>query len=127
MRVALDTNRYTDLARGDTALAAQLGSAEAVFLPFVALAELRAGFALGTRGHDNERALRRFLGKPGVHVLYADDGTTVTYATIFRDLRRRGTPVPTNDLWIAALALQHDLVLSSRDSHFALIGQLTLL
>jgi tRNA(fMet)-specific endonuclease VapC len=125
VRLALDTNRYTDLCRGAAEVVTLVEHAEAVFLPFVVLAELRAGFAIGTRGAENERVLRGFLGKPGVAVLFADDQTTHHYATIFRQLRRQGTPIPTNDLWISALVLQHDLVLCARDRHFDHLPQIT--
>jgi tRNA(fMet)-specific endonuclease VapC len=99
-------------------------TAEAVFLPFVVVAALRAGFAMGRRVADNERVLRRFLVKDGVRVLYADDGTTHHYATTFRQLRMQGTPIPTHDLWIAALVLQHGLLLHSRDGHFDHLAQI---
>jgi tRNA(fMet)-specific endonuclease VapC len=89
------------------------------------LGELRAGFSLGKRGAENERMLRQFLMKPGVAVLFADDQTTHHYAALFRQLRRQGTPIPTNDLWTAALVLQHDLVLCDRDRHFDHLPQLT--
>lgn len=125
MRLALDTNRYTDLCRDIPEVLALVEHAEVVFLPFVVLAELRAGFALGTRSAENERILRHFLGKPGVAVLYADDQTTHHYAAIFRQLRRQGTPIPTDDLWIAALVLQHGLALCDRDQHFDYLPQLT--
>lgn len=125
MRLALDTNRYTDLCRDTAEVVTLVEHAEAVFLPFVVLAELRAGFAVGTRGAENERVLRRFLMKQGVAVLYADDQTTHHYATLFHQLRRQGTPIPTNDLWIAALVLQHDLVLCARDRHFDSLPQIT--
>lgn len=125
MRIALDTNRYTDLCRGAAEVVALVEHAEGVALPFVVLAELRAGFAVGRRGVENERVLRRFLLKPGVGVLYPDDETTRQYAQLFCQLRRQGTPIPTNDLWIAALALQHDLVLCDRDRHFDHLPQLT--
>ena len=118
MRVALDTNRYVDLCRGVKATVDLLSIAEAVFLPFVVLGELRAGFRLGRRGAENERILRRFLAKEGVAVLYADEQTTYHYASLFRQLRVKGTPIPTNDIWIAALVLQHDLDLHDRDGHF---------
>jgi tRNA(fMet)-specific endonuclease VapC len=124
MRVALDTNRYVDLCKGAADTADLVATAEAVFLPFVVLAELRAGFALGRRGADNERVLRRFLMKDGVHVLYADEQTTHHYASVFRQLRRQGTPIPTNDVWIAALVLQHNLVLHVRDRHFDHLPQI---
>jgi tRNA(fMet)-specific endonuclease VapC len=124
VRLALDTNRYVDLCRGTAEVVELVEHAEAVWLPFAVMGELRAGFAVGRRGEDNERVLRRFLMKPGVAVLYADDQTTHHYAAVFRQLRRQGTPIPTNDLWIAALVLQHDLVLCDRDRHFDQLPQL---
>jgi tRNA(fMet)-specific endonuclease VapC len=125
MRLALDTNRYTDLCREVDEVIALVEHAEAVFLPFPVIAELRAGFSIGKRGAENERILRRFLMKPGVTVLFADDQTTHHYAAIFRQLRRQGTPIPINDIWIAALVLQHDLVLCARDQHFDHLPQIT--
>ncbi|HEX7480720.1 MAG TPA: type II toxin-antitoxin system VapC family toxin [Polyangiales bacterium] len=124
MRLALDTNRYTDFARGDAELVELLEGADAVHLPFVVLAELRAGFAAGQRGRDNERVLQEFLTRPGVDPLFADDVTTRHYAAVYRQLRAQGTPIPTHDLWIAALALQHELVLVTRDAHFDRLPQL---
>jgi tRNA(fMet)-specific endonuclease VapC len=125
LRLALDTNRYTDLCRGVAEVVTLVEHAEAVLLPFVVIAELRAGFAVGKRGAENERVLRRFLSKPGAAVLFADEQTTHHYATIFRQLREQGTPIPTNDLWIAALVAQHGLVLYARDQHFDHLRQLT--
>jgi tRNA(fMet)-specific endonuclease VapC len=118
VRLALDTNRYVDLCKGAPETARLVSTAEAVFLPFVVVAELRAGFALGKRAVENERVLRRFLLKQDVGVLYPDDQTTHHYASAFRQLRQQGTPIPTNDLWIAALVLQHNLTLHARDRHF---------
>jgi len=124
VRIALDTNRYVDLCKGDEVTVRLVSSAEAVFLPFVVVAELRAGFVLGKRTAENERVLRRFLLKPGVSVLYPDDQTTHHYAAAFRQLRVQGTPIPTNDLWIAALVLQHNLRLRDRDRHFDHLPQI---
>lgn len=124
MRLALDTNRYTDLCRGIAAVVTLVERAEVVLLPFIVLAELRAGFSVGMRGTENEHVLRRFLMKPGVSVLFADDRTIQQYVAIFRQLRRQGTPIPTNDLWIAALVLQHNLVLCARDRHFDHLPQI---
>ena len=125
MKLALDTNRYTDLCRGDRSVVEAVENADEVWLPFIVLGELRAGFAVGTRGPLNEAVLRRFLLKPGVGVLYADEQTTHHYAAIYRQLRKQCTPVPTNDMWIAALVLQHSLVLFARDAHFDALPQLT--
>lgn len=125
MRLALDTNRYTDLCSGDKSVIHTLEHADEVWLPFIVLGELRAGFSVGTRGPRNEAVLHRFLLKPGVNVLYADEQSTHHYAAIYRQLRKQGTPIPTNDMWIAALALQHSLVLCARDAHFDVLPQLT--
>jgi tRNA(fMet)-specific endonuclease VapC len=124
MRLGLDTNRYVDLCKGVEGTVRLVSTAEAVFLPFVVVAELRAGFALGKRMAENERVLRRFLLKDGVAVLYPDDQTSHHYAAAYRQLRHQGTPIPTNDLWIAALVLQHNLRLHDRDRHFDNLPQI---
>ena len=118
MNLAIDTNRYTDLAKGVPDVVAVLDAASAVFMPFVTIAELRGGFAVGTRGMKNEEVLARFLAKPKVQALYSTDETTKRYAEVYAQLRRQGTPIPTNDMWIAALVLEHDLTLYARDAHF---------
>ena len=124
MKLALDTNRYTDLCRGDVSVVEMVEFADEVWLPFIVLGEVRAGFAVGSQGPRNEAILRRFLLKSGVSVLYADEQTTHHYAAIYRQLRKQGTPIPTNDMWIAALLLQHSLVLFARDAHFDVLPQL---
>ena len=125
VRLALDTNRYTDLCRGETSVVEAVEHADEVWLPFIVLGELRAGFAVGTQGPQNEAALRRFLVKPAVGVLYAAEPTTHHYSAVYRQLRKQGTPIPTNDMWIAALTLQHSLVLCARDAHFDALPQLS--
>jgi tRNA(fMet)-specific endonuclease VapC len=124
MRIALDTNKYTDFGRGDADVVELLETAESVYLPFVVVGELRAGFAVGSRGPENERQLRRFCARSGIEILYADDQTTFRYAAVYRQLRKQGTPIPTNDIWIAALVLQHDLALLTRDAHFDHLPQI---
>ena len=124
MRIALDTNRYVDLCRGVDETVSLVEEAEAVILPFVVVAELRAGFVHGRRQADNERILRRFLFKDGVRVLFADDQTTHHYASVYRQLRQQGTPIPTNDIWLASLVLQHNLALHARDVHFDHLPQI---
>ena len=124
MRLALDTNRYTDLCRGDQSAINTVEHADEVWLPVIVLGELRAGFAVGNQGPRNEAVLHRFLLKSGVRVLYADEQTTHHYAAVYRQLRKQGSPIPTNDMWIAALVLQHSLVLFARDAHFDTLPQL---
>lgn len=118
MRLALDTNRYTDAAAGDPQAVRVIESAAEVFVPFAVLAELRAGFAAGSRRTANERMLDVFLAKPLVRPLYPDERTITVYSELYVDLRRRGRVIPHNDLWIAALCVQHDLTLDTRDGHF---------
>lgn len=125
MKLALDANRYTDLCRNVPDVVTTLETALEIFVPFVVLGELRAGFAAGRRARDNERGLLRFLGRSGVHALHADDQTTHHYAAVYRQLRAQGTPIPTNDMWIAALVLQHQLVLYARDRHFDQLPQIS--
>ena len=124
MRVAVDTNRLTDLLRGDARLAKRLGACDEVWVPLMVLGELKAGFLGGTQRHRNEALLQRFLAKATVSVLLPGRETAEHYGRIFVQLKRAGTPVPDNDLWIAALALEHDLTLITRDRHFERIGQL---
>ncbi|HMI82468.1 MAG TPA: type II toxin-antitoxin system VapC family toxin [Polyangiaceae bacterium] len=124
MRIAIDSNRYDDLITGSRDVAEIVETADAVYLPFVVVGELRAGFATGTRQAENERLLRRFLMKDDVEILFADAQTTHHYASAYAQLRRQGTPIPTNDLWIAALVLQHDLSLCTRDRHFDKLAQI---
>ena len=124
MRISLDTNRLTDLFQGDANLAAFLGGCDEVWIPFVVLAEMKAGFLGGTRQIQNAALLSNLLSRETVAILYAGRETTEQYARLFVQLKRAGTPVPDNDLWIAAQCLEHDVQLISRDGHFDKIPQL---
>ena len=124
MRIAIDTNRYRDFCADDPVAVDRLQVAEQILLPFVVLAELRAGFLCGTRARENERTLTRFLSAPRVSVAYATETTTHHYAHLFFQLRQQGTLIPTNDIWIAALTVEHGLSLFSRDRHFDHLPQL---
>lgn len=126
MKLAIDTNSYTGFCKGRAEIVSVIQKAEKIFLPFVVLAELRAGFAAGSRPTKNEGTLNRFLNSPRVEVLFADEQTTHHYARLFFQLRQQGTPIPTNDLWIAALASQHHLFLLTDDAHFAHLPQIPL-
>jgi tRNA(fMet)-specific endonuclease VapC len=124
MRVALDTNRLTDLFQGDARLADHLGTSEEVCIPLSVLGEIKAGFYGGIEQRRNEILLNKLLTKSTVRVLLPTRETSEVYARLFVQLKRAGTPVPDNDLWIAALALEHDLILITRDRHFQRIPQL---
>lgn len=124
LRVAIDSNAYIELCRGDARRAETIRRAREVFVPFVVLGELRAGFHADPKARANERMLQRFLQAERVAALFADEGTTHVYAGLFARLRQAGTPMPTNDLWIAALVVQHDLTLMSADRHFDRIPEI---
>jgi tRNA(fMet)-specific endonuclease VapC len=124
MKIALDTHRYVDFCRGDPNILRAVQKAERVFLPIVTVAELRSGFLCGARSEKNEQTLVRFVNSPRVEILYPDEQTTHHYARLFLQLRKQGTPIPTNDLWIAALVTQHDLLLCARNRHFDHLPQL---
>jgi len=124
VRILIDTNCYRDILADVFGIAQSSRRADRIYIPFIALAELRAGFRGGRHASANEAALVRFLNRPRVRMLYPDEGTTHHYAQFYHQLRQQGTPIPTNDIWIAALAKQHGLLLYSRDKHFDLLPQL---
>ncbi len=124
MEFILDTNRYSDMADG-LAEAVSVGSrAERILVPFVVLAEIRFGIVRSSRSASNEKVLQRFLANPRVGVIYPDEQTTSYWAQICQQLRKQGTPIPENDMWIASLCLQYNLPLYSRDSHFSHVSGL---
>lgn len=124
MKILIDTNRYSDFAKGEKTAIEIFTTADRLFVPFVVVAELRAGFRSGTISQRNEAILVQFLANERVEVLYADAQTTHIYAETYAQLKRNDTPIPTNDLWIAALAIQHSLPLCSRDAHFEKLPQI---
>ena len=123
MNVALDTNAYSDFMRGVATRVDVVRSARSISMPLVVLGELRAGFAAGNQESVNAANLQRFLSSPRVSVLLPDEQTTHHYARLHLQLRSKGAAIPTNDLWIASLALQHSLVLCTSDRHFRQIPQ----
>ena len=84
----------------------------------VVLGELLSGFAVGTREVENRQELELFLASQRVHQLVIDAATAAQYAVVYRALRHRGRPIPTNDMWIPASALQHGFAVFSDDGHF---------
>lgn len=120
-RILLDTNVYAAFKRGDDDAVELLRLADEIVLCPVVLGELLAGFAHSAREARNREELAAFLDSPRVTLVPLDDQTAEAYARIFTLLRRKGTPISTNDLWIAATALQHGLILVTRDAHFTAI------
>ena len=123
MNVALDTNAYSDFMRGNAERVGVVRAARSIRLPLIVLGELRAGFAAGRRESTNAANLQRFLNSARVSVLSPDEQTTHHYARLHHQLRAAGLAIPTNDLWIASLVVQHDLVLCTSDRHFDQLPQ----
>ncbi len=124
--VAIDTNVYSAFLRGDAVAARVLRVADEIHVPLIVFAELLGGFAAGTQAPRNRERLARFMASPRVQLLKPDEKTAEHYADAYATLRRQGTPIPGNDLWIAALARQHRLPLFSFDAHFGAVPGLTL-
>jgi tRNA(fMet)-specific endonuclease VapC len=122
---AIDTNVYSAFMRGSPGAVGALRETGELYVPLIVLGELLAGFAAGARPAKNRDELARFMASPRVSVLEPDETTAHYYADIFVALRARGTPIPTNDLWIAALARQHRVSLLTHDRHFGAVPGLT--
>jgi tRNA(fMet)-specific endonuclease VapC len=127
MRVCLDTSAYSAFKRGHEEVVDLLQRAEEIVLPAVVLGELLAGFRIGSRDRANRPELDAFLESPRVRVAPVDADTAQRYAEILSYLRDRGTPIPTNDVWIGACAMQWGLRLLTTDAHFGRLPQLSLL
>lgn len=123
MNIALDTNAYSDFMRGDGERVQIVRAARSIAMPIIVLGELRAGFAAGDRESANAANLQRFLASPRVSSLLPDEQTTHHYAQLHLQLRNKGARIPTNDLWIAAMIVQHDLILCTSDRHFRQLPQ----
>ena len=120
-RVLVDTSAYAAVLRDQPAVRAAVQRASEIFLNGIVLGELRSGFLKGGRARQNEASLREFLASSRCAVLAIDADTAERYAVIHDYLRRQGTPVSPNDLWIAASAAQHGLRILTLDGDFARI------
>lgn len=124
MRVALDTHTYKLVMEGDPRSIHIARTCDALLMPVPVIAELRLAFLHGTVGQRNEAVLTTFLAQPRVDVLACDAATTSIYAHLKLQLKRQGTPISINAVWIAALVLQHGAALLSRDREFDHVPQL---
>lgn len=123
-QVLIDTNVYVAFKRNDSQVVNLLRHAAFIAINSVVLGELLAGFRGGRREAENRRDLDLFLDSPRVTMLPVDEGTANFFALVFNQLKNQGTPIPTNDIWIAATAMQHGLALASLDNHFSKISGL---
>ncbi|HEV2356556.1 MAG TPA: type II toxin-antitoxin system VapC family toxin [bacterium] len=117
--VLADTSAYSAFMAGHPDVKRALQLADAIYLTPIVLGELRAGFLRGRSRKKNEEELRAFLASPRVDVVDITEATAERYAAILDFLWKSGAPIPTNDIWIAASAMQHGLKLLTTDTHYA--------
>ena len=123
-RLLLDTSGYSAFMRGHSEVVAALQEADEVCFNPIVLGELIAGFIRGKRRKKNESELKMFLQSPRVKILDVNAETAERYAAILNSLWKAGTPIPTNDIWIAATAMQHGLHLLTTDAHYQKVSQI---
>jgi len=118
MRMMMDTNAYSGFKRGARDIFETMARADELLITPIVLGELRAGFRGGSREHANLLELEEFLSSPRVAIHAIGEETAIFYSEIYSTLREAGKPIPSNDLWIAAAALETGSILLSRDAHF---------
>jgi predicted nucleic acid-binding protein len=123
-RILIDTSAYSAFLRGHSEIKLSLQQAEEISLNPVVLGELIAGFTMGKSEKKNRGILREFMDSPRVRLLVMDEETSERYAAILHYLRKEGIVIPTNDLWIAASAMQHGLRILTTDKHYLNIPQI---
>lgn len=120
-RVLIDTNIYSFAMKGDEDVVRVLKRIDVIGFSAISIGELFSGFKAGNQEMKNREELHLFLDSPRVVVHPIDDDTADFYASILNTVRKAGTPIPTNDIWIASIAFQHGYQLFSRDKHFSWI------
>jgi len=124
--ILLDTNSCTFLWKGDKLIQKQAAFSEKINLSAISLGELYLGFKGGNKEDENVRILTNFLNTQKVQIVKVDRKIAQTYGKIGYFLRRKGKPIPTNDIWIAASAIETNSVLVTYDRHFLNIPSLKL-
>ena len=117
-RILLDTNAYTAFLTGNEHLLNALTEAETAFFSAIVIGELYAGFCGGNRLKENKTLLARFLQKSNMRVLDVTAETGEVFGQIKNELQKAGTPIPLNDIWLAAQAMETGSVIVSFDAHF---------
>ncbi len=125
-KIILDTNAYTRLLAGDEDVLDIISTADTLYMSIFVLGELYAGFAGGSKEQENKETLNHFLLKPTVKILNATSETAEVFGMVKSKLKTAGTPLPVNDLWIAAHAIETGSTIITFDKHFNKISGLRL-
>ena len=126
-KLLIDTNIYSYALRGDESVVEILRETDVIGISIISIGELLAGFRIGGLEKKNRKEFEQFLDSPRVVVYHVDEDTAEFYAQILCSLGKIGKPVPTNDIWIAAVAFQNGLKLFTKDVHFQNIPGLYLI
>ena len=125
-QLLIDTNVYVAFKRNEPDVIELFQQAESIAVNTIVLGELLAGFKGGVRETANRNELDQFLDSPRVTLFTLDESSADFFALVFNNLKQTGKPIPTNDIWIAASAMQHGRTLATLDSHFSYIAGLSL-
>lgn len=123
-KILIDTNAYASFKRGDITAVEIIRYSHFIGINTIVLGELLSGFAVGNQESLNKQELETFLKSPRVKILAVDHETAEHYADIYKELRQKGRPIPTNDLWIAATAVQYNLAVFTYDEHFKVVNEI---
>jgi tRNA(fMet)-specific endonuclease VapC len=115
-RFLLDTNIIAGWLNGEVVIADKIEKAKEVHIPVIALGELYYGALCSTQVNKNIKGVQNITNC--YNVLMIDEETSIAYGNIKASLRKKGTPIPENDIWIAAIAQCHELIVATRDKHF---------
>jgi tRNA(fMet)-specific endonuclease VapC len=119
--ILIDTNAYVAFKRGEQAILEVVQLAEVIVVSPIMLGELLAGFEGGNKAKQNHGELEQFLESSRIRIYPITSDTSHFFSMIFSNLKRKGRPIPTNDIWIAAQALEHGCVVCTYDKHFQAI------
>lgn len=125
-RILIDTNVYSDFKRNDVDTVKTLQRAEYIGINVIVLGELLSGFKGGSKERRNIEELTQFLDSSRVHLIQIDEETAEFYADIYSNLKKKGKPIPSNDIWVSASAMRFGLPLFTSDEHFKHIDGLIL-
>lgn len=123
-QILIDTNIYAALKANDPVIVDIIRHVDLIGFNPVILGELLGGFANGSKEQQNRNELAQLTSQARIKVFPIEAATAKYYALVYANLRKKGSPVPTNDMWIAATALEHGLMLCTYDKHFAQIDGL---
>jgi tRNA(fMet)-specific endonuclease VapC len=125
-KILIDTNIYSLAMRGDSTVIDILQQSSQIGITSISMGELLSGFKGGSKEMENRKELNQFLDSPRVTFYAIDAESAEYYSAILNQLKKQGTPIPTNDIWIAAVAFQQGLQMVTNDKHFSYIDGLLL-